>query len=347
MREMFTIADFGIVEAGIHLPGAPRDIAEYAQAEGVDAARVEALLAGRVRWFHMDEDQSDADMIFAAIENLCARVGNRKFLARVTYLIYVHSQAFSMAAPPESLFSALLGRYDTLRPLLSFSVEHAACASIVMAMEWAARLLHQDGATDALALVVTSDRVFGNAQWRIRQDGGVQSDGASALLVGTRGLRCCFGGVTISTYDRLHDGPASPANEAAIARTTWLHTRQTLREHSKLTGMDAAHAAAILPINADYLFWLKIAEALHIPLGKFYFDGITQRGHACSADLAVNLIDHGLALVDADGWILFCAQSNLGVIAALTLMPPGCRTGRHATAPGMQEDCAECSICTR
>jgi len=346
MREIFTIADFGIVEAGIHLPGAPRDIVEYAKEEGVDEARVQSLLAAKVRWFHMDENQSDSKMICAAIEDLCTRMGGRGWLTRVTHLIYAHSQAFSMPAPPESVFSALLGRYDTLRPALSFSVEHAACASSVMALELAARLLHQDGAVDALALVVTSDRVFGNASHRIRQDGGVQSDGASALLVGTRGLRCCFGGITISTYDKLHEGPSTPENAATIARTTWLHTRQMLGEHRQHTGLDVADAAAILPINADYPYWLKIARALRIPPELIYADGITQRGHACSADLAVNLIDHGFALVDEDRWVVFCAQSNLGTIAALSLLPPGCRTGRHATAPGLREDCAECSICT-
>jgi 3-oxoacyl-[acyl-carrier-protein] synthase III len=323
MREGFSIADFGLVEAGIALPGEPRDIVEYARAEGVDEARVQALLGHKVRWFHMDEDQSDADLAAAAIEDLCARLDDRSWLRRVTYLIYAHTQAFSMPPPPESLLSDLLGRYGDLRPSLSFSVEHAACASAVMALEWAARLLHQDGAPDALALVVTSDRVFGRAAFRIRQDGGVQSDGASALLVGARALRCRFAGITISTCNKLHEGPSSPQNEAAIARTTWLQTRQMLREHSRLTGLAFADAASILPINADWQYWVKIAAALHIDADKFYFDGITQRGHACCADLAVNLIDRGFALVEAGGWVVFCGQSNVGAYAVLTLLPPG------------------------
>jgi 3-oxoacyl-[acyl-carrier-protein] synthase III len=322
MRESFSIADFGLVDAGIALPGAPRDIVEYARAEGVDDARVHTLLSHKLRWFHMDEDSSDADLVAAAIEDLCARLQDRSFLSRVTYLIYAHTQAFSMPPPPESLLSDLLGRYAELQPSLSFSVEHAACASAIMALEWAARLLHADGAPDALALVVTSDRVFGNATYRIRQDGGVQSDGASALLVGARGLRCRLGGITISTYDRLHEGPSSPQNAAAVARTGWLQTRQLLRDHGKLTGLDLADAAAILPINADWQYWLKLARALHIDPDKFYVDGITQRGHACCADLAVNLVDRGFALVDAGGWVVFCAQSNIGAHAALTLLPP-------------------------
>jgi hypothetical protein len=322
MREIFCLADFGLVDAGIALPGAPRDIVEYARAEGLDEDRVQTLLAHKLRWFHMDEDSSDAELIAAAIEDLCARLQDRTWMSRVTQLIYAHTQAFSMPPPPESLLSDLLGRYEDLRPSLSFSVEHAACASAIMALEWAARLLHEDGAPDALALVVTSDRVFGNAAHRIRQDGGVQSDGASALLVGSRALRCRLGGITISTHNALHEGPSSAANEAAIARTSWLQTRQMLRDHGKLTSLDLADAAAILPINADWHYWVKLAGALHIPPDRVYVDGITQRGHACCADLAVNLVDRGFALMDAGGWVVFCGQSNLGAHAALTLLPP-------------------------
>jgi hypothetical protein len=340
MREIFTLADFGLVEAGIALPGERRDICEYARAEGIEDARLQRLLRNRVRWFHMDEDMSDAALIAGAIEDLCARLCDRAWLGRVTHLIYAHTQAFSMPAPPESLLSDVMGRYGELRPTLCFSVEHAACASAVMALEWAARLLHAVGDRDALALVVTSDRVFGNATYRIRQDGGVQSDGASALLVGARGLRARIGGITISTYDTLHEGPSSPQNEAIIARTTWLQTRQLLREHSQLTGLTLADAAAILPINADWLYWLKIGQALRIDAEKFYFDGITQRGHACCADLAINLIDRGFALVDAGGSVVFCGQSNLGAYAALTLTPPEPAAPARKTETRVLEACA-------
>jgi 3-oxoacyl-[acyl-carrier-protein] synthase III len=331
MREDFTISDFGLVEAGIALPGKPRDIIDYARAEGIDEARVQTLLGHKVRWFHMDQESSDADLIEAAIEDLCARLHGRAWLSRVTHLIYAHTQAFSMPAPPESLLSDLLGRYEDLRPWLSFSVEHAACASAILALEWAARLLHGEGAPDALALVVTSDRVFGNASYRIRQNGGVQSDGASALLVGAQDLRCRFGGITVCTDDRLHEGPSSAGRQAAIARATWLQLRQMLREHSTLTGLDLRDAASILPVNADWSYWVKIANALNIGEEKFYFDGITQRGHACCADLAINLVDRGFALVDGGGWVVFCGQSNLGAHAALTLLPPAHSAAVHQT----------------
>jgi 3-oxoacyl-[acyl-carrier-protein] synthase III len=340
MRETFSLADFGLIEAGIAMPGAPRDIVEYARAEGIDDARVQRLLGNKVRWFHMDEDISDAELVADAIEDLCARLGDRAWLSRVTKLIYAHTQIFSMPAAPESLLSTVMGRYDTLRPTLCFSVEHAACASATMALEWAARLLHGDSDADALALVVTSDRVFGNATYRIRQDGGVQSDGGSALLVGSRNLRARFGGITVSTYDKLHEGPSTPENEATIARTTWLHTRQMFREHIKLTGLDLNDAAVILPINADWLYWLKVAQALRIDAEKFYFGGITQRGHACCADLAVNLVDHGFGRVDAGGWVVFCGQSNLGAYAGLTLLPP------HPAAPARRSSTRALEVCT-
>jgi hypothetical protein len=322
MRDTFELSDYGLVDVGICMPGDRRDIVDYARDEGVDEGRIQRLLDNKVRWFHMDEDLSDVEMVSAAIEHLCVRLQDRAWLRRVTHVIYAHTQAFSMPCPPVSLLSELSGRYEDLRPAMAFSVEHAACASAVMSLEWASLLLHDGGVPDALALVVTSDRVFGNATWRIRQDAGVQSDGASALLVGAYDLRCRFGGITVSTYDKLHEGPSSPENEMLIARTTWLHTRQMFREHSRATGLDLSHASAILPINADLMYWMKIARALRIDPELFYLDGITNRGHACCADLAVNLVDRGLALVQAGGWVVFCGQSNLGAYAGLTLTPP-------------------------
>jgi hypothetical protein len=62
-------------------------------------------------------------------------------------------------------------------------------------------------------------------------------------------------------------------------------------------------------------------RALDLPIERIFLDNIRLRGHACCADLAINLVDRGLPLLSAGGTIVFCGQSNIGSHAALTLLP--------------------------
>ncbi len=308
----------GVVDVAYHLPGDRIDIVDYAARSNVDAALLAALLDNGVRYFHDGTDRSDLDLIGAAIETICGRRG-REWLGDVAYVIHARTQTFSMPAPPESIITQVCNRF-AIPAKLGFGVEQLACAGIVKAIEWARRLLEAD--PDARhALVITSDRVFGGAPYRIRQDAGIQSDGGSAILLGRDGLISMLGTITSKTFDGLHEGPTTPENIDRIGRYTWHQTKRAFLDHAIASGCRIDDIDLFLPVNADRDYWTLIAGALRIPAERFFTGNIAERGHACCADLAVNLVDRGLDVVARGGSVIYCGQSNLGVYANITFLP--------------------------
>ena len=307
----------GISDAAYALPGPAIDIVDWAREENVAEELVERLQQNGCRYFHIGTDCSDADLIGMSIDKLCG--GDKRWLADVRYLIHAHTQAFSMPAPPTSVLTQITDRYQ-LELEIAFSIGHAACAGVIHAIDCARRLLRDD--QDArYALVVTADRVFGNAKHRIRQDAGIQSDGGSAILVSRESLRCRIGTVSVKNFPRLHEGPNTAQNAAAISRYTWLHTKQLFQAHEERSGIPLQNHLALLPINADRHYWLQIAKSVAFPDEQLFLENIMLRGHACCADFAVNLVDRGFEVLDGGAPILFCGQSNVGAYAAISLLP--------------------------
>ncbi|WP_224360668.1 hypothetical protein [Hyalangium versicolor] len=317
MAEHSTHHEVGIADAAYNLPGPAVDIVEWAASQKVSPQLVEELLAHGCRYFYEGSEHSDAELIFGAIDTLVARHG--ALLSEVRYLVHAHTQAFSMPPPPSSLLTEILQRYD-LAPQLCFSIEHIGCAGVVAAVDRAARLLAEDG--DArYALVVTSDRVFGNAKHRIRQNAGLQSDGATAILLSKENMRCRLASISYKNFAGLHEGPSDPKTISMIARYTWLHTKLLFAEHSQATGIPLRQYGQLMPINADRHYWVQIAHALDLPESAFFLENIRMRGHACSADFAVNLVDRGFALLDQGQAVASCGQSNVGAYTVVTLLP--------------------------
>lgn len=309
-------AIIGLVDVAHGLPGPAIDIVDWVQGQNVAPTVIEQLLENGCRYFHDGTDQSDAQLISLAIDQLIERGLNPDDVA---YVVHAHTEAFSMPAPPVSVLSQLAARYGW-RTRMAFSVGHLACASVGNALQWAATLLRRDPMA-RYALVVTSDRVFGQANHRIRQTAGIQSDGGSALLIGREGLRAVLDHITVRNHAELFDGPSNAVNAAAIARSAWVQTKNLLQDHAQECGLPVTEMGEILPINADRPYWLAIGKSLGLGPEHFFLDNIGQRGHACCADLAVNLVDRGLSLLDAGRRAVYCAQSNVGAYAAVAFSP--------------------------
>lgn len=308
---------YGIVDAAYYLPGDPLDIEQWGPTQGVPDRLVKQLLENGCRYFHVNDNESDADLIANALDRLFEQTGVDP--AQISFMLHAHTQSYSVPPPPVSLLSELMVRYP-MQPKLSFSVGHLACASVINALRLAAGLLADDE-TATHALVVTADRVFGGARHRVRQNAGIQSDSGSAILVAKDGLRCRFGHFGIKNFAELHEGPSNVANIAAISRSTWLHTKRLFADTEQASGLSLHDYGSILPINADLPYWKLIAKSAGVPEERFFLDNIGLRGHGCCADFAVNLVDHGWHQLKSGYPVLICGQSNVGAHAALALLP--------------------------
>lgn len=332
MHDRSADAVLGIVDVAYHLPGEAVDIAEYGARHAVAPDLVERLIGNHVRHFHDGSDCSDGQLIGHAVDALCDRRG-RDWLPDVAYLIHARTQPFSAPAAPMSVVNELVARFG-MAPRLAFGVEQLACAGVVRAIDWACRLLRDDPQA-RYALVVTSDRVFGGPEWRIRQDAGVQTDGGSAILIGREDLRCAIGTISYKTFPGLHEGPSNPENCAAIARYSWHQTKHAFVEHAQAAGGSVDDVAMYMPVNADHHYWGLIADAMRVPAERFFLDNITNRGHACCNDLALNLVDGGLPVIARGGTVVYCGQSNLGIYANISFLPVA-QPGAAGTAPALE-----------
>lgn len=317
MHRHLPLADIGIAAAAYHLPGNPIDVTDWGPQQGATPELIASLVSNGCRHFFSGPDISDADSIAASIDKLS--IDAPEWQKEVRYLVHAHTQNFSMPAPPSSILTELAARY-ALELKLCFSVAHLACASIINGISLAAKLLQNDPEA-RYALIVSSDRTFGGSKYRLRPPGCIQSDGSSAILLSKEKMRCRLGHATMRNFAKLHEGPSNPATIAATSRLTCFHSMQLLRDHSEETGISLEDYAQILPVNADKHYWLKIAEGLHLDESHFFFDNIPKLGHANCADLAINLIDRGFALLDQGRFVVAFGQSNVGAHAALTLVP--------------------------
>lgn len=311
------LADIGIAAAAYHLPGNPIDVTEWGPQAGATPELIATLLSNDCRYFFDDPATSDVDSIAASIDKLT--VDDPDWQSHVRYLVHAHTQNFSMPGPPSSILTGLAARY-TLNLKLCFSVAHLACASMINGISLAAQLLQKDPEA-RYALIVSSDRTFGGATYRLRPPGCIQSDGSSAIVLSKEKMRCRLGHATMRNYAQLHEGPGNPATIAATARLTCFHSMQLLQAHSQETGIALKDYGQILPVNADKHYWVKIATGLQLDESHFFFDNIPKLGHANCADLAINLIDRGFPLLEQGKSVVAFGQSNVGAHAALTLIP--------------------------
>lgn len=306
----------GIIDAGYYLPGEAVDVTEWGAKVGVSDLLLGKLLDNRCRYFHQSYGEDDCDLATGALRSLLAR--HPVDPAQIDYLVHTHSQPFSIPAPPRSVLSELMGRFS-LSPKLSLSVGQLACAGIVTAIEVASRLLEQDPAA-RYALVVTADRVFGGPQHRVRKDGGsLQSDGGSAILLGRGAVRAHLRDALTRNFSRLAEGPSSPAMDMLIGKLAWVYTRRVLFEAQQRLGRPVNSLSGLFPTNADAPYWKRFAPQLGIDFDIVFLDNVMRRGHACSADLAVNLVDAGFDRLAGGATIMCLAQSNIGAYGALTL----------------------------
>lgn len=307
--------DIGLVEVGYTLPGEPLDLTEWGSQMGVAPDRIRKLLDNGCRHFHAAGAETDADLVTLSVGKVLRRSGVDA--ADVAYLVHARTQNFSMPAPPHSLLSEVCARTGIM-PKLALAAGQLACASIVAALELAVDLLRADLAA-RFALVTSSDRVFGGPEHRLRQNSGIQSDGGSAILVGRHHPRARIRQILVRSFPRLHAGPSSHEMGSLIGAVAWRHTETVLDELCAKVDLPLEATAGILPTNADMPYWRALLQRKGIDPALLYAENTHRRGHACCADLAVNLADHGLQQLAHGRPIVCFSQSNVGAYGCVVL----------------------------
>ncbi len=231
----------------------------------------------------LDPGGSLVDLLRAGVAGLTGLHG-REHLVRYV----VHARAMPVVLPyplnPPRELCLSLG----LSHAISFTVTHHACATGLLAIDLAGRLLAADPEPDALALVLTGEKAF-TREAQLVPGISMFGEAAAACLVRSDGPRDRVLAYVCSTrgefFGRLDDEPAMATRyeeeyPAALGGVIQAAVRQA--------GLGIDQITLILPHNVNAMSWRKLCRRIGFPVERVLLDNVPVTGHAFCADAFVN-----------------------------------------------------------
>ncbi|HEV8559063.1 MAG TPA: 3-oxoacyl-[acyl-carrier-protein] synthase III C-terminal domain-containing protein [Actinophytocola sp.] len=238
--------------------------------------------------------------------------GLREKAHRIRHVLYARGVPVALPYPmnPVHELRALLA----LDRATAFTVTHHGCATSLLAVDIAGRLLASSGEPGALALVVAGEQVF-TQDPAVAADSRIFGEGAGACLVSADG-----------PHDRVLSYVTRQRGDLDhwAADTTGLDERY-VREYPKLldevvlaaverAGLTLDDITLILPHNVNTVSWKRLAKRLELPVEKVLLDNVPVAGHTFAADAFLNYrtaVEHDL-LHRGDRYVI--AAAGFGAI---------------------------------
>lgn len=297
----------------VHLPPQSLPIEQIVADLGLEPRQATLLRRfhglDRVRY---DPDGTLYDLLIGAARALGPLRGREK---QVRYVL--HARIMTQVPYPLNPLDQVC-RELGLEHALSFSLTDQACATGLLAVDVAGRLLAADGDPDALALILAGDKAF-TRDAKIVPETSLFGESAAAALVRAGGerdrvlsyaavLRGEFDGRLADDPDLLHRYQRAYPELLAEAVYTALESAKT----------DLGRISLILPHNVNRISWRTFCKKIGYPLEKVLLDNVPELGHSFAADAFINLRtakDRGL-LRPGDRYLVAAA----GIGAAFSAM---------------------------
>ncbi len=231
----------------------------------------------------LDPGGSLTDLLLAGAAGL-AELRGREHLVRYV----LHARAMPVVAPypvnPLHETCRALG----LEKALTFTVTHHACATSLLAIDLAGRLLAADGEPGALALVLSGEKAF-TRDAQIVPGTSIFGEGAAACLVradGDRDRMLSYATTTVGEFDgRLDD---SPEVMARYEQEYPLALGSAVQGAVAQAGLSLDDISVILPHNVNVVSWRRLSRRLGFPVDRVVLDNVPVTGHAFCADAFLN-----------------------------------------------------------
>jgi 3-oxoacyl-[acyl-carrier-protein] synthase-3 len=205
---------------------------------------------------------------------------------QVRYVVHARSMPVAVPYPLNPLRE--LCRELGLHRAVPFTVTHQACATGLLAVDLAGRLLAGDPDPGALALVLAGEKAF-TRDAQIVLDTSVFGEAAAACLISRDGpadRQLSFATTTRGEFDgRLEDLP-----DVAVAyeQEYKVALAETMLAAVARAGLSIEDISLILPHNVNDVSWRRLARRLRFPIDQVVLDNVPVTGHAFCADLFFN-----------------------------------------------------------
>jgi 3-oxoacyl-[acyl-carrier-protein] synthase-3 len=256
-----------------------------------------------------DQDRTLLDLLRAATSALGALRGRE---SQVRYVL--HARIIPVVAPyplnPLHELCRLLG----LRHATAFTVTHQACATGLLAVDIAGRLLAADGDPDALALVLAGEKAFTRTAQILPQT-SIFAEAASACLVRHGGQRDRLLAYATQARGEFDARPGErPELAARFQREFPAALAGVIHAAVARAGLRLGDISLILPHNVNVVAWRQLCQTIDFPLGRVLLDNVPVIGHSFCADPFINYqtaAERGL-LHPGDRYVLAAVGAGLG-----------------------------------
>jgi 3-oxoacyl-[acyl-carrier-protein] synthase III len=231
----------------------------------------------------LDPDGSLLDLLSAAVSRL-DRLRGREHLVR--YVLY--ARAMPVVEPyPVNTLHELCGVFG-LGDAVSFTVTHHACATGLLAVDVAGRLLAGDGDASALALVVAGEKAFTRDAQYVPGT-SIFGEGAAACLVSADGPRDRVLGYASSIRGEF-DGrlDAFPEMASRYEKEYPVSLAEAIVAAVSEAGVSLDEISLILPHNVNALSWQRLCRRIGFPADRVLLANVPVTGHVFCADSFIN-----------------------------------------------------------
>jgi 3-oxoacyl-[acyl-carrier-protein] synthase III len=277
----------------VYLPPARIPIENLAEPLGLTDMQVRLF-----RRFHglrevgRDPDASPFDLLMKAAAGLDGLRGHEH---RVRYVVYARAMPVTEPYPANTLHDVC--RALGLGKAIAFTITHQSCASGLLAIDLAGRLLAADQAAGSaaqgqphdqdgpLALVLSGEKAF-TREAQMFTDTTVFGEGAAACLVSASGARDRM--LAYASNVRGEFDSATGANDARLQREYRPLLAEVMHRALDEAGLTLDDIRIVLPHNVNVVTWQRMCVLLKFPRDRVLLDNIPASGHVFCADMFAN-----------------------------------------------------------
>jgi 3-oxoacyl-[acyl-carrier-protein] synthase III len=234
-----------------------------------------------------DPDPSLQHLLMKAAAGLDALRGQEH---RVRYVLYARTMPVVAPYPVNPLHEVC--RALGLGHALAFTVTHQSCASGLLSIDVAGRLLagdaaggQQHGQAEPLALILAGEKAF-TREAQVFADTTIFGEGASACLVSAFGARDRMLAYAASVRGDFDSDTG--ANDARLQREYRPSLAGVMQRALDEAGLTIGDISVVLPHNVNLVTWQRMCVLLNFPRERVVLDNVPTSGHVFCADVFAN-----------------------------------------------------------